>query len=274
MLALIGIVFISLRPRYVLQLWPWAIPVLVAAQFAVPGCARNLPILVRQADCGRRRAGARRDLESHRGDQGRLADIGPSLSEFSRHPSWDRDSGLASPTTPTSERTDPRRSVAEDAARDRAGGSDRPVLDLALAIKRPFGRARRAARSRGWRAVAFTASLPPTPSRWSSTTLSRSLSRRFCSSSSSRWLRRTARASARLAHRRCCGFSRPVASRIERQPRERLSTTQLRPHGGVVAARRSTERVPGVRRHHCERCGSLRARWSARKRRYHQRYPM
>ena len=37
MLALIGIVFLALRPRYVLKLWPWAIPVLLAAQFAVPG---------------------------------------------------------------------------------------------------------------------------------------------------------------------------------------------------------------------------------------------
>lgn len=84
MLALMGLVFLCLRPRYVLKLWPWALPLLIAAQLAVPGALGTFRYWLDKPNdvVSEQERGAGRTS----GDQGRLADIGPSLTEFSRTP--------------------------------------------------------------------------------------------------------------------------------------------------------------------------------------------
>ena len=84
MLAMIGLVFLRLRPRDVFRMWPWAIPVLVAAQLAVPGSLGTFRDWLNKpsATVAEQKQGGDRKV----GDQGRLADWGPSLAEFSETP--------------------------------------------------------------------------------------------------------------------------------------------------------------------------------------------
>ena len=84
MLAALAIVFLCLRPRHTLKLWPWALPVLVASQLAVPGALGTFRYWLDSPDSVvyEQQRGANRAA----GDKGRLADIGPSLAEFSRTP--------------------------------------------------------------------------------------------------------------------------------------------------------------------------------------------
>ena len=80
MLAVVGLVFLRLRPRDVIKLWPWAVPLLAAAYIAVPGALGTFQYwLDKPTDVV---AEQERSVGAERGDKGRLADIGPSLDEF------------------------------------------------------------------------------------------------------------------------------------------------------------------------------------------------
>jgi O-antigen ligase/polysaccharide polymerase Wzy-like membrane protein len=82
MLIVVGLVFVWLRPGHVRRLWPLAVPALIAVHIALPGTLGTLKAaffppggLVAEQQFG---AGTR--------GSGRIADLGPSLREYSAKP--------------------------------------------------------------------------------------------------------------------------------------------------------------------------------------------
>lgn len=86
MMAVVGLVFLRLRPRVVLKLWPWALPLLVAAHLAVPGALGTFRYWINKPTDVVAEQERVVVVDPTAGDQGRLADIGPSLAEFSQTP--------------------------------------------------------------------------------------------------------------------------------------------------------------------------------------------
>lgn len=82
MLVVVFIVFLRLRPHAVKRLWPLALPALLAVHLAVPGSIGSLKGAFFP------KGGVIAQQESGAGTygSGRLADVGPSLSEFAQHP--------------------------------------------------------------------------------------------------------------------------------------------------------------------------------------------
>jgi hypothetical protein len=160
MLALTGIVFLWLRPRYILKLWPWAIPVIIAAQFAVPGALGTFRYWLDKPSAvvtEQQRVGA---LSRTKGDQGRLADIGPSLQEFSQTPFLGQGFG----TRISDYGHEASTQILDDQwlktmLETGIAGFVALFWLMVLGTKRAFSRARRATGVDGWRAVAFSASL-------------------------------------------------------------------------------------------------------------------
>jgi len=82
MLLVVGLVFLRLRPRETKRLWPLLLPALVVAHLVLPGAIGSLKSaffpaggLVAEQSSGAGRRGS-----------GRIADIGPGLTEWSRNP--------------------------------------------------------------------------------------------------------------------------------------------------------------------------------------------
>ena len=82
MLIVVGLVYLALRPKQTKRLWPLLIPVLLMAHIALPGTLGSLKkaffpegglIAEQQGAAGQR-------------GSGRIADLGPSLEEWSRRP--------------------------------------------------------------------------------------------------------------------------------------------------------------------------------------------
>lgn len=82
MLIVVGLVFLWLRPRETRRLWPALLPVLLLVHFALPGTIGSLKssffppgglIAEQKTNAGQR-------------GSGRIADLGPSLREYSRSP--------------------------------------------------------------------------------------------------------------------------------------------------------------------------------------------
>jgi O-antigen ligase len=82
MLAVICLVFLWLRPRQTKRFWPLLIPVALVVQFALPGTIETL------RDSFSPPGGLVAEQAAHPDQRGsgRIADLGPSLSEFSRQP--------------------------------------------------------------------------------------------------------------------------------------------------------------------------------------------
>jgi O-antigen ligase len=84
MLAVVGLVFLALRPVETRRLWPVLVPAIVVVHFVLPGALGT----VRGAFFPQ--GGLVAEQSNVQGDQelanGRLADIGPSLDEWSRRP--------------------------------------------------------------------------------------------------------------------------------------------------------------------------------------------
>jgi hypothetical protein len=160
MLAVVGLVFLRMRPRVVLKLWPWAVPLLVAAQLAVPGALGTFRYwLDKPSDVvtEQERVGAWTPAQ---GDQGRLSDIGPSLAEFSQTPFLGQGFG----TRISDYSHEASAQILDDQwlktlLETGLLGAVSLFWLLVLAISRAARRARTDKGVDGWRAVAFTASL-------------------------------------------------------------------------------------------------------------------
>jgi hypothetical protein len=82
MLAVVGLVFVWLRPRQTLRLWPALVPAVIVIQAAVPGTIGTLHSAFFPS------GGLISEQSRNPGWQGsgRLADLGPALDEFSQRP--------------------------------------------------------------------------------------------------------------------------------------------------------------------------------------------
>jgi O-antigen ligase len=82
MLLVVAVVFLVLRPREMKRLWPALLPALVVVHFALPGTIGAL----RQSFFPE--GGLIADQSQNPGSrgQGRVADVAPTLTEFSRSP--------------------------------------------------------------------------------------------------------------------------------------------------------------------------------------------
>ena len=156
MLAVMGLVFLWLRPKTVLRMWPWAIPLVMAAQIAVPGALGTFRYwFERPSDVV-----AEQERGNTVGDQGRLADIGPSLSELSRQPFVGQGFG-----TRISDYSNPAASQILDDQwlKTLLETGLIGALSLLWLLTRSIRRTTRWARDRpgdvGWLGVAFTASI-------------------------------------------------------------------------------------------------------------------
>jgi O-Antigen ligase len=161
MVTVVGLAFFCMRPRQVVKAWPWAIPLLIAAQFAVPGALGTFRYWIQKpSDVVVEQERVQTGLSRTQGDQGRLADIAPSLAEFSQTPFLGQGFG-----TRISDYDH------EDSAQILDDQWLKTLLEtgllgavplaclLLIAVKRAARRARKQVGVDGWRAVAFTASL-------------------------------------------------------------------------------------------------------------------
>jgi polysaccharide biosynthesis protein PslJ len=160
MLIVVAIVFLILRPRETRRYWPALLPVLVVIHFAVPGTLGQLK------DSFFPQGGLIADQKTSQGTvgQGRIADIGPALREYSQTPLYGEGFGS--------------REIQFNANGVPVGGAqilDDQWLDVLLetgalgvatllvlfvvAVKRIGGAARRDRGERGWGLVSITASL-------------------------------------------------------------------------------------------------------------------
>jgi hypothetical protein len=82
MLIVAGICFLRLRHISVRRLWPALIPALIAIHIALPGTLGTL----KQSFFPQGGLVAQQRLDANTSGSGRVADLGPSLSEWSKHP--------------------------------------------------------------------------------------------------------------------------------------------------------------------------------------------
>ena len=82
MLVVVGAVFVVLRPREMKRLWPALIPALVVIHFALPGTLGTL----KQSFFPSGGLVAQQKANPGYTGQGRIADVGPALSEWSQEP--------------------------------------------------------------------------------------------------------------------------------------------------------------------------------------------
>ena len=83
MLLVVGLVYLWLRPREMVRLWPLLIPVLVVTHFAAPGTLGSLKqAFLPQGGL----IGQQSTTEFGCDSSGRIADIGPTLAEVSQRP--------------------------------------------------------------------------------------------------------------------------------------------------------------------------------------------
>ena len=157
MLVVVALVFLRLRPRATRRLWPLLLPLLLAIHLALPGALGSLK------DAFLPQGGLIAQQESGKGTHGsgRIADLGPSLSEYGQRPLLGE--GFATRVTdkgPYAEREHPRRSMA---LRPIGDWDRRGACTVLWAFIRSFRRLSRQARDdptpRGWLCVALAASL-------------------------------------------------------------------------------------------------------------------
>ena len=83
MLIVVGLVYLWLRPREIVRLWPLLFPVLVVTHFAAPGTLGSLKqAFLPQGGL----IGQQSTTEFGCDSSGRIADIGPTLAEVSQRP--------------------------------------------------------------------------------------------------------------------------------------------------------------------------------------------
>jgi polysaccharide biosynthesis protein PslJ len=155
MLVAVLIVYVLLRPLEVKKVWPALIPALVAIHLMVPGTIGTLKNsffpsggLVAQQQAG---AGTR--------GSGRLADLGPGLSEWSHHPVFGEGFGTRVVNGPSA-----NASILDDQwlgtlLETGAVGVIAWVWLFCAAVRRLGRLAKRDDSSRGWLAVALAASI-------------------------------------------------------------------------------------------------------------------
>jgi O-antigen ligase len=160
MLAVTCLAFLCIRPRQVLKAWPWFLPLVIAAQFAVPGALGTFRYWIEQpSDVVVEQSRVQAGLTRTKGDQGRLADIAPSLTEFSQTPFLGQGYGTR---ISDYEHEDSTQILDDQWLKTLLETGLLGALPLACLLWLAIRRARRRARKHGvdgWRAVAFTASL-------------------------------------------------------------------------------------------------------------------
>ena len=82
MLLVVGVTFVALRPREMKRLWPLLLPAVVVIHFALPGTIGTL----KQSFFPSGGLIAQQTANVGYSGQGRLADVGPALSEWSEDP--------------------------------------------------------------------------------------------------------------------------------------------------------------------------------------------
>jgi polysaccharide biosynthesis protein PslJ len=161
MLAVVGLSFLCIRPRDVLKAWPWALPLLVATQFAVPGALGTFRYWIQKPSAVVvEQERVQRGVSLTQGDRGRLADIAPSLGEFSKTPFLGQGFGtrISDYDHPGSAQILDDQWLKSLLETGLLGAVPLACL-VVLGVKRAARRARSKVGVDGWRSVAFTASL-------------------------------------------------------------------------------------------------------------------
>jgi hypothetical protein len=83
-LVVLGFVYLALQPRTVLRAWPALLPLLVAVHFAAPGAIGTMRELFNPSTILSSQSDVTVGNDAY--GSGRLTDLGPTLSEWSRHP--------------------------------------------------------------------------------------------------------------------------------------------------------------------------------------------